>query len=83
MNLRTRIKNLEKTIRPDDVPPLIFSKYKILGMDRNNIELSIPERIDLAIKEMSEEFNLSLDKAKSYIDKIDPCFIYGCDNTKI
>jgi len=83
MNLSARVKHLEKTIKPEEVPMPIQFKYKILGMPMDKTELSESERIDLAIKEMAEEFNLSLDKARSYMDKIEPFFIYGYEEGKI
>jgi hypothetical protein len=82
MNLSARVKHLEKTIKPEEMPMAMF-KYKILGMPMDKTELSQTERIDRAAKEMAEEFNLSLDKAKYYIDKIEPFFIYGYDKSKI
>lgn len=83
MNLSARVKQLEKTIKPEEVPMDIWFKYNILGLTKDGIELSEAESIEIAIKEMSEEFNLSLDKAKSYMDKIKPFFIDGYEKDKI
>jgi len=83
MNLLARVKQLEKTIKPEEVPIAIDFNYKVLGMPLDESELSKSERIELAIKEMAEEFNLSLDKARSYMDKIKPFFIYGIEKGEI
>ena len=82
-NLYSRVKKLENRVKPDEVPPVIWGMYKTLGLVRNNIELSKEERIKIAVKEMSERFNLSFDKARDYIDKINPFFIGNCDDSKI
>jgi len=83
MNLSARIKKLEKLIKPEEVPMDIWFKYNILGLTKDGIELSEAESIEIAIKEMAEEFNLSLDKARLYMDKIKPFFIDGYEKGKI
>jgi len=83
MNLVNRIKQLEKNIRPGAIPPVIWHKYNVLGTLRNGITLGKEERINLAVEEMAEEFNLSIDKARDYMDRIEPCIIDNCDDTNI
>jgi hypothetical protein len=82
MNFDSRIWNLEREVRPDDIlPPNIQRKYRIITCEDEEL---LPEVLNQAIQNLATDIKITFDKAKELMEtRIKPHFIINLDMENI